>query len=575
VDAPRYHLVRTIASGGMAHVYEAVARGERGFERRVAIKRVLPEHAHDVSMRRMFFDEARIASHLHHGSIVQILDYGVVDGAEFIAMEYVDGVDAGRAVAQAMRQGRPMPEALALHVAAEIAHALAYAHERTDPDGAALQIVHRDVSPGNILMSWDGDVKLSDFGIALATAREEKTATGVVKGKLAYMAPEQAGGRPVTAAADVYALGATLCALLTGAPPGAPKASDLDVALTHEVEDLARACMEPDAASRPETSAVAFRAGQLAARRLDRDTRGALREWLAPLRATMAKVSALDDLMGLALVASGDGRNYTVSRIADPPQLASTVPVGAYALRESQAPTARMVAKGAAPASASSTDLIRLPIRRTGLIVVAALVVGVAIVGGAAFVVSTDRATERSAATDDRPPGGSGEHAEPIRADAPPAHDAPGTSGHAQARGPEPAAPSSESTIAVRSPGPTAEHDRRAVATRAGRHAGPAEPAVAPEGPEPSVPPRPPPPVDPAGSQAASVSHVRVPRGAGAQERIRVDGVAAGFTPTVLRLTPGRHRVVIDDVETGAVLLDQTISAGAHHTRVAPLVLRR
>src|SRR5687767_5106636 len=259
-DAPsRYRLIRTIASGGMAHVYEAVAQGERGFERRVAIKRVLPEHSADVSMRRMFLDEARIASRLHHGNVVQVIDYGTVDGDDLIVMEYVDGLDAMRAVTLSLDRGEPMPAALALHVVAEVAHALDHAHRLTGDDGAPLAVVHRDVSPHNVLLSWDGAVKLSDFGIAVfATRREEKTATGVVKGKLGYMAPEQAAGQRVTGAADVWSLGATLHALLVGAPPASGGAAG--GAIPPEVRALLDACTARGPAARPSADEVARRA---------------------------------------------------------------------------------------------------------------------------------------------------------------------------------------------------------------------------------------------------------------------------------------------------------------------------
>src|SRR4051812_14832724 len=172
--------------------------------------------ARDGERRRMFFEEARIGSRMHHGGIVPILDYGLIDGSEFMAMEYVEGLDALRAVSGAAASIVPMPEGIALHVTAEIAHALAYIHELRDEDNRALAIVHRDVSPANILLSWNGDVKLSDFGIALSRAGDDEgeRALGGVQGKLHYMAPEQARGEPVGAAADIYALGATLDALL-------------------------------------------------------------------------------------------------------------------------------------------------------------------------------------------------------------------------------------------------------------------------------------------------------------------------------------------------------------------------
>ncbi|MBW2462788.1 MAG: serine/threonine protein kinase, partial [Deltaproteobacteria bacterium] len=310
----RYRLIRTIASGGMAHVYEAVAQGDAGFERRVALKRILPELAHLEGAKRMFLDEARIASHLHHGNIVQVLDYGSVDETEFIAMEYVDGVDAHRAVSQSRQQGVALPDVLALHIVSEVAHALAYAHDRKDHDGRPLSIVHRDVSPQNLLLSWDGDVKLADFGIAKAATRFEKTSTGIVKGKVSYMAPEQAMGASVGPGADVYALGATLHALITGAPP---KADEQPPEMSPDIAALIGSCMKHDAGDRPTAAEVALEAGRLATQRLDRDARGALATWLTPLRGG-GTVSALDDLMGVFLTSSSDDgdRRFTVERMA-------------------------------------------------------------------------------------------------------------------------------------------------------------------------------------------------------------------------------------------------------------------
>ena len=215
----------------MAQVIEAVAFGHAGFERRVAIKRLLPQHARDGERRRMFFDEARIGSRMHHGGIVPIFDYGLIDGSEFMAMEYVEGLDALRAVSGSTPDIVPMPEGIALHITAEIAHALAYIHDLRDDDNRALGIVHRDVSPPNILLSWNGDVKLSDFGIALSRAPTSGAGDGIaasggIQGKLHYMAPEQARGEPVSAAADVYALGATLDALLGGGRARTCRASE-------------------------------------------------------------------------------------------------------------------------------------------------------------------------------------------------------------------------------------------------------------------------------------------------------------------------------------------------------------
>jgi serine/threonine-protein kinase len=332
--AERYRLVRTVASGGMAQVIEAVAFGHGGFERRVAIKRLLPQHARDGERRRMFFEEARIGSRMHHGGIVPILDYGLIDGSEFMAMEYVDGLDALRAVSGPSPDVVPMPEGIALHITAEIAHALAYIHGLRDDENRSLSIVHRDVSPPNILLSWNGDVKLSDFGIALSRAEGpdgQRFVPAGVQGKLHYMAPEQARGEPVGAAADVYALGATLDALLGGGARGpvtseesgnARAAAAQDRGLSMPVCALIRSCLARDPRFRPTAADVAARAGVLASSLLGTDGRGALSAWLEPIRARMGETEAIDDLMGLCLVpVGGDGgaRTYTFSRVWETP----------------------------------------------------------------------------------------------------------------------------------------------------------------------------------------------------------------------------------------------------------------
>jgi len=331
--AERYRLVRTVANGGMAQVIEAVATGHGGFERRVAIKRLLPQHARDGERRRMFFEEARIGSRMHHGGIVPIFDYGLIDGSEFMAMEYVEGLDALRAVTGATPEIVPMPEGIALHITAEIAHALAYIHDLRDDDNRALAIVHRDVSPPNILLSWNGDVKLSDFGIALSRAGDAasgRSASGGVQGKLHYMAPEQARGEPVGAAADVYALGATLEALLGGGPHGpvtseesgdARESAARQRGVSLPVCALIRSCLARDARLRPTAADVAARAGVLASGLLGTDGRGALRAWLEPIHTRMGPLDALDDLMGLCLVpVAGDGaRTFTFSPAWEPP----------------------------------------------------------------------------------------------------------------------------------------------------------------------------------------------------------------------------------------------------------------
>jgi serine/threonine-protein kinase len=308
ISERRYKLVRTLASGGMAQVLEALVQGLDGFERRVALKRLLPRDVEDEERRWLFRHEAELGSRFHHGGIVQVLDFGMLDGTEFMALEYVDGVDTLRAVSREYGRGG-MPEGVALHVAAEVAHALDYLHGFRDEESKLRAVVHRDVGPGNLLVSWDGDVKLCDFGIAIAESAQERRPGRlfrrgrVIGGTPSYMAPEQALGRRVTAAADVYALGVTLGVLLGGrsVTGGVPPHQIRQLDLSPGVGALLAACVAHDPARRPEAAEVAARAGRLAARTLGRDGRGALRHWLRPLRALERRRRGVDDLMGLCL----------------------------------------------------------------------------------------------------------------------------------------------------------------------------------------------------------------------------------------------------------------------------------
>lgn len=203
----------------MAAVYAAVAHGAHGFSRRVAIKRLLPELSDDPTFVRMFLDEARTVSRLHHAGIVAVVDYGIADGKPFHVLELVEGRDASAVVRRALAVERPMPVEVALYVACEIAQALHYAHTAMDEHGQSLGIVHRDVKPSNILLSRSGDVKLGDFGVAKARERAAATTHFVPKGTLAFMAPEQLLGGAVDGRTDVFALGCSLCALLDGKSP--------------------------------------------------------------------------------------------------------------------------------------------------------------------------------------------------------------------------------------------------------------------------------------------------------------------------------------------------------------------
>lgn len=210
-------MLAPIASGGMAEVWLARRLGEAGFSRDVVIKRMHPRMAHDAHFVRMFLDEARLTAALQHPNIAQVLDLGRADDHWFIAMEFVDGPDLGRAAKSAVRSQEGVPIPLAAWIVARAAQGLHYAHQQRDPmTGRPLDLIHRDVSHANLLLSRHGDVKVIDFGIARANVRKSTTNSGIVKGKPGYLAPEQLKGHPQDARVDVFALGVVLWELLTG-----------------------------------------------------------------------------------------------------------------------------------------------------------------------------------------------------------------------------------------------------------------------------------------------------------------------------------------------------------------------
>jgi len=212
----KYRLLELLASGGMADVWRAEVTGAAGVVKEVALKLVHGEHEDSSDFVRMFVDEARLASRLGHANVVQVFEFGQVDHRYYIAMELVRGHHLGRVVERAREQGVRLGLARAVHVAAEVAKGLAHAHRQTE-GGRPLGIVHRDVSPHNVLVSFEGEVKLADFGIARAVSQAGLTAPGTLKGKVAYMAPEQARGDvAVDARADLFALGVVLWELCAG-----------------------------------------------------------------------------------------------------------------------------------------------------------------------------------------------------------------------------------------------------------------------------------------------------------------------------------------------------------------------
>src|SRR5687767_6344093 len=219
----KYYLLERINVGGMAEVFRAKAYGVEGFERLLAVKRILPNIAEDQEFITMFIDEAKIAVQLNHANIAQIFDLGVVDTHYYIALEHVHGRDL-RAIFDRCRQGQgskkdaaePMPIAQACFVMMKVCEGLDYAHNKRDQSGRELNLVHRDVSPQNMLVSFEGEVKLIDFGIAKAAGKGSKTQAGILKGKFGYMSPEQVRGLPIDRRSDVFSCGIVLYELLTG-----------------------------------------------------------------------------------------------------------------------------------------------------------------------------------------------------------------------------------------------------------------------------------------------------------------------------------------------------------------------
>ena len=214
----KYVILDRLGTGGMAEVFLAHTTGEGGFEKRVAIKRILPSLADDETFVRMFIDEARIAASLAHGNIAQIFELGKADGSYFIAMEHVEGVSLSAILKRCKDQDPAFRPSLAAYLTSNICAALAYAHDKRDSTGRPLKIIHRDVSPGNVLVSFEGEVKLIDFGIAKAARRLVETRVGYLKGKLDYLSPEQVSG-VVDHRSDIFSAGVVLYEVLAGKPP--------------------------------------------------------------------------------------------------------------------------------------------------------------------------------------------------------------------------------------------------------------------------------------------------------------------------------------------------------------------
>jgi serine/threonine-protein kinase len=212
----RYEIVRMLSLGGMGELYLAKTLGIEGFEKEFALKRILAQFATDPTFEHMLLDEARLMATLHHPNIVQVFDIDRKGGFAFFTMEYVHGENLRGVLKAAARKKRGLSRANAIWIVMNVAVGLYYAHCKRRPDGSPLGLIHRDVSPNNIMLSHEGGVKLVDFGVAMAIARSAKTTPGAIKGNVRYMSPEQSLGEPLDARSDIFSLGIVLFELTTG-----------------------------------------------------------------------------------------------------------------------------------------------------------------------------------------------------------------------------------------------------------------------------------------------------------------------------------------------------------------------
>ncbi|MDP2270259.1 MAG: serine/threonine-protein kinase [Archangium sp.] len=212
----KYRVVRDLGAGGMAQVFLASIDGPEGFQKQCVVKKILPEYARDPNFSKMFINEARIAAMMSHQNIVQVYEFSRENDEFFLSMEYVSGASLDRIMRTARKVNQPLGPRVAVEVGIGMAHALSYAHTFTTPEGLPLDIVHRDVSPENILVSREGAVKLTDFGVVKSAMSGQNTVAGVVKGKWSYMSPEQVSSRPLDGRSDVFSLGIVLYEVSVG-----------------------------------------------------------------------------------------------------------------------------------------------------------------------------------------------------------------------------------------------------------------------------------------------------------------------------------------------------------------------
>ena len=283
----RYILIDRISTGGMAEVYLAKSSGVEGFEKVVAIKRILPTVSEDPDFETMFIDEAKISARLAHSNVGQVFEFGQVDEQYYIAMEYIPGKDLRAIQTHLEETDRVMDVAMALHIISRLCQALDYAHRQKDAAGTSMEIIHRDISPPNVIVSFEGNVKLIDFGIAKATSRSTRTRAGKLKGKFAYMSPEQVQGMQIDHRSDIFSVGTLLHELLTNVRLFQGE-SQLAV-----MQAVRRAEVDPPSAINPEVPLEVDRITLKAVAR-DRDERY---PWASGLRADIERFFARSSIV--------------------------------------------------------------------------------------------------------------------------------------------------------------------------------------------------------------------------------------------------------------------------------------
>ena len=401
----RYQLLRRIAVGGMGELFLARASSFGGFEKLVAIKRILPILAEQPAFVAMFLDEARVAATLEHPNIVHVADLGHAGKDYFLVMPYLEGGDLAHLRRQLTARRRALPEALAVHIVTGVASGLDYAHAKRDRDGRLMGLVHRDVSPENIFVTFEGEVKLLDFGIARAAQVASHTDVGTRRGKARYMSPEQARGQPLDARSDIFALGVVLYELTTGALPfdaendlavlarivaGAPLPPSQRIAgYPRSLEAIVMRALEVDPARRFQSAA---------------ELRDALRQHSRERQEMSSSVElgafVIDVLAGESADGASHDERSSGSALPPPPMTG--------ALQTAPPPSDRR-ASPATATSSSAAPTTGVPDARRRWPVVAIATLGVAVVVGAfAYAVSrapTETAASAASNAEQPPPG--------------------------------------------------------------------------------------------------------------------------------------------------------------------------